>query len=173
MRLVRLPTLKSAPIWLPVTFFLRDVAAWIYVFSYEPGITEKAVRIHHFLLIPGIFFGVEWSTAFNILFGIVLGFGIREAAARRFPLTFTLLVLIWDLVLAGVLAFLVQNSATADHLFRIGMLPGRYLAHLLSSRQIISSPQLLLVTALVTNLSAAFLATAMYVRLRHSDFVHP
>jgi hypothetical protein len=172
MRLVRLPTLKSAPIWLPIAFFLRDVAAWIYVFSYEPGITENAVRIHHFLLIPGIFFGVEWSTAFNILFGIVLGFGIREAAARRFPLTLTLLVLIWNLVLAGVLAFLVDGSASAD-LFRIGMLPGRYLSHLLLSRQLISSPQLLLATALVTNLCAAILATVVYVRVRHSDSRHP
>ena len=67
-----LPSVKSAPIWLPIAFLLRDIAAWIYVFSYEPGITEKAVRIHHFLLIPGVFFGVEWSTVINIAFGIVI-----------------------------------------------------------------------------------------------------
>ena len=27
---------KSATIWLPIAFLLRDIAAWIYVFSYEP-----------------------------------------------------------------------------------------------------------------------------------------
>lgn len=166
IRLVRLPILKSVPIWLPIAFLLRDIAAWIYVFSYEPGITEKAVRMHHFLLIPGIFFGVEWSTVFNIVFGIVLGFGIREAVVRRFPPVFPLLVLTWNLALIGVLAFLAENSDTAHRLFRIGMLPGRYLAHLLVSWRISANPLLLLVLAVTTNFSIAIFATAAYMQIR-------
>ena len=128
---VRLPTLKTAPIWLPVAFLFRDIAAWEYVFSYEPGITEKAVRIHHFLLIPGTFFTVGWSLGLNLLFGLALGFGLREAALRRFPVIFPVIVLIWDGLLTGALWFLVaEDSERVGHLFRIGLMPGSYIAHL-------------------------------------------
>jgi|SRR5580704_23353 hypothetical protein len=160
IHLMRSPTLKSAPIWLPIAFLLRDVAAWVYVFSYEPRITEKAVRVHHFLLMPGVLFGVEWSTVFNIIFGIVLGFGVREAALRHFPFVFPLLILTWNLVLTGVWEFLAEGGDTAGRLFRIGMLPGRYLAHLLVGWKILGNPLLLLAFALTINFSVAILTTA-------------
>src|SRR5208337_2479533 len=102
--------LKGRPfIWLPIAFLLKDFAAWQYVFSYEPGITEKAVRIHHFLLIPGVFYSVEWSTPINIVFGAALGLAVRCAAKQHFPLVFTLIVLTWDFLLTGVLDFAADN----------------------------------------------------------------
>jgi hypothetical protein len=162
---VRLPTLKSAPIWLPIAFLVRDIAAWIYVFSYEPGITEKAVRIHHFLLIPGVFFGVEWSTAINIAFGIALGFAIREASARHFPLAFPLGVLAWNFILTGILDFVAEKSDAVHRLYRIGMQPGKYVAHLLVSWNILSNPQALFVMGLAINFLAAIVATEAYLRV--------
>jgi hypothetical protein len=53
----------------PIAFLVRGIAAWVYVFSYEPGIAEKAVRIHYLLRIPGVFFSVECSTVINIALG--------------------------------------------------------------------------------------------------------
>jgi len=164
---VRLPTLKTAPIWLPVAFLFRDIGAWEYVFSYEPGITEKAVRIHHFLLIPGTFFTVGWSLGLNLLFGLALGFGLREAALRRFPVIFPVLVLIWDGVLTGALWFLVvEDSERVGHLFRIGLMPGSYIAHLFAKSHIVTNQMCLLVMALASNLFLAIAATAAYVPIR-------
>ena len=166
---VHLLTPKYAPIWLPLAFLLRDVGAWIYVFSYEPGITDKAVRIHHFLLIPGVFFDVEWSTFFNLVFAVVLGFALRIAATRHFPLMFSLLVLTWNLVLVGILGFFGEENGTLRRLFRIGMLPGRYLSHLLANWNFVSNWNVLLATTLVTNFLAATALTAVYLRVSHSD----
>lgn len=162
--------MKSAPTWLPVAFLLRDIAAWIYVFSYEPGITEKAVRIHHFLLIPGVFFSVEWSTVINIAFGIALGFALREAGARHFPMAFPLAVLTWNFILTGILDFWSwsEKSDAVLRLWRVGMLPGRYVGHLLSSWKILSNGQVLFVTGLLVNFSLGILATAAYLRIFRS-----
>ena len=164
---VRLPSLKTAPIWLPVAFLLRDFAAWEYVFSYEPGITEKAVRIHHFLLIPGTFFTVGWSLGLNLIFGLAIGFGLREAALHRFPAIFPVLVLIWDCVLTGALYFLVvEDSERIGHLFRMGLMPGSYIGHLFAKSHIVTNPMCLLLLALSSNLFLATVATAAYVNIR-------
>jgi hypothetical protein len=172
---VRPPSLKFAPIWLPIAFLLRDIAAWVYVFSYEPGITEKAVRIHHFLLIPGVFFSVEWSTVINIAFGIGLGFALREAAVRHFPMAFSLAVLTWNFILTGVLDFWSwsEKSDTVLRLYRVGMLPGKYVGHLLSSWKILSNGQVLFVTGLAVNFALAILATAAYLRIFRSNRREP
>lgn len=62
--------------------------------------------------------------------------------------------------------FLAENNETVPRLFRVGMLPGRYLAHLLVSRKILTNPDVLLATALATNLFAAIFATAAYLSVR-------
>jgi hypothetical protein len=163
---VRLPTLKSAPVWLPIAFLLKDIAAWVYVFSYEPGITDKAVRIHHFLLIPGVFFGVELAIPLNLAFGVALGFALRAAAARHFPVVFTLAIMTWNFFLTGLLDFVADKSESVHRLFRVGMQPGRYLAHFLTSWKILSNPHLLFATVLATNIFVAAVATAAYMRIR-------
>ena len=167
---MRLPSGKSAPIWLPIAFLLRDIGAWIYVFWYEPGITEKAVRIHHFLLIPGVFFSVEWSTVINIAFGIGLGLALREAAVRHFPVAFSLAVLTWNFILTGVTDFWSwsEKSDKVLRLYRVGMLPGKYVGHLLSSWKILSNGQVLFVTELAVNFALAILATAAYLHVFRS-----
>lgn len=165
---MRLPRLRAstAPIWLPIAFVIRDFLAWQYVFSYEPGITERAVRIHHFLLVPGIFYGVGWSTPINVLFGLILGLAIRSAARKRFPYAFAILVLAWDFAITGILFFLAETSPAANRLFRIGMLPGRLLAHELYATNIVLNDNLLLTLTLLGNLSTSLALTVMYCRLR-------
>jgi hypothetical protein len=166
---VRLKIAKFAPIWLPIGFFLRDVVAWIYVFSYEPGITAKAVQIHHFLLIPGVFFNVEWAFVFDTLFGVALGFGIREASLRRFPVAFPLLALSWNLILLGIVGFLAPDSHTMAHLFRIGMEPGRHVGHWLLGQHIIfTDPRLLALIMVTINFAAAVGVTAAYVYIQRT-----
>lgn len=166
MRLPRLRT-NTAPMWLPIVFLIRDFLAWQYVFSYEPGITEKAVRIHHFLLIPGVFYGVSWSAPVNVLFGLLLGFAIRLAASKGFPYAFAILVLAWDIVITGILDFLPETSPAAHRLFRIGMLPGRLLSHGLYAAKIILNDNLLFTLMLLGNLGTALMLTVVYCRFRH------
>jgi hypothetical protein len=166
---MRIPRLRAstAPIWLPIAFAIRDFVAWLYVFSYEPGITEKAVRIHHFLLIPGVFYGVEWSTPINVLFGLLLGFAIRLAASRGFPYVFSMLVLAWDFVIAGTFAFLAETSPAVHILYRIGMLPGRLLSHSLYATRMVLNDKLLLTLTLLVNLVTAGVLTVAYCRVRN------
>lgn len=164
---VRPPSLKSAPIWLPIAFLLKDIAAWIYVFSYEPGITEKAVRIHHFLLIPGVFFGVELAIPLNLVFGVALGLALRAAAAHHFPVAFPLAVMSWNFFITGLLDFVADKSESAHRLFRVGMQPGRYVAHFFASWKILSNPHLLFATVLATNVFVAAVVTAAYM------YIHP
>jgi hypothetical protein len=165
MRLPRL-TAKTAPIWLPVAFLIRDFLAWQYVFSYEPGITEKAVRIHHFLLVPGVFYGVNWSTPVNLLFGLLLGLAIRLAASKGFPYSFAILVLAWNFVIAGFFGFLAETSPAARSLFRIGMLPGRLLSHGLYATKMVLNDSLLFTLMILGNLGTALLLTVGVCRLR-------
>ena len=165
---MRVPRLRAstAPIWLPAAFLIRDFLAWQYVFSYEPGITEKAVRIHHFLLIPGVFYGVSWSTPVNVLFGLLLGLAIRLAASKGFPYVFALLVLAWDLLITGILDFVAETRPAAQSLFRIGMLPGRLLSHGLYATKIVLNDNLLFTFMVLGNLGTALMLTVVYCRLR-------
>jgi len=117
------------------------------------------------LLIPGVFFSVELATVFNLVFAVVLGFALRIAAARHFSLTFSLLVLTWNLVLVGILSFFGENNETLRRLFRIGMLPGRYLSHLVANWKIVSNWDVLFAMALVTNFFAAIALTAVYLHV--------
>jgi hypothetical protein len=158
--------LRSPFVWLPTGFFLRDVAAWIYVFSYEPGITEKAVRIHHFLLIPGVFYSVQWSTPINVAFGFVLALALRIAAKHRFALTFTLAVLVWDFILTGLLDFASIGTESKHDWYYFGMMPGRFVSHILAQHKVLPNGQLLYTTILVCNVAAALLVTAAYYRWR-------
>jgi hypothetical protein len=153
---------RYAPIWLPVAFFVRDVAAWVYVFSYEPAIPERPVLIHRFLLMPGVFFNVKWSFAFNIMFGLILGLAIRETAERHFPVWPWLLVLTWDVVLAGIAAFLSADGPGMLRLFRTGMLPGRRLSHYLFRWNLVTHDGWLLFIAITANVALAVLLTMLY-----------
>jgi hypothetical protein len=159
------PGIRIAFVWLPMLFVLRDIAAWVYVFSYEPGITEKAVRIHHFLLMPGVFYSVGLSTPINIGFGIVLGGAIRIAREHRFPLTFTILVLAWDSVVTGILDFAALGSGFSDRLYFFGMMPGRFVSHILAHYRIVSNGQVLFTCNWMFNGATALLLTAAYCRL--------
>jgi len=147
----------------------KDLAAWIYVFSYEPGITDRAVRIHHFLLIPGVFFGTTLAIPLNLAFGFALGFILRMAAAHCFPMAFSLVVMICNFLLTGLLDFVAADSESVHRLFRAGMQPGRYVAHLVAHWRIVSNPNLLFATVLATNVLVATAATAAYRRLRPSQ----
>lgn len=166
---MRLPqvTAKSAPIWLPIVFLIRDFLAWQYVFSYEPGITEKAVRIHHFLLIPGVFYSVAWSTPINVIFGVLLGFLVKFCERRDFPYFFSVFVLASDLVITGILDFLAVASPGARRLFRVGMLPGRLLSHWLFASNLVVNADLLFTITLFGNFGAALLLTFLYLHWRN------
>lgn len=101
------------------------IAACAYVLSYEPGITDKAVRIFQCLLIPGVFFRTDLAIPLNLTFGVALRFILRTAAARRFRMVFSLVVLIWNFMLTGLLDFVAADSASIHRWFRVGMQPGR------------------------------------------------
>ena len=165
--------LKGRPfIWLPIAFLVKDLAAWQYVFSYEPGITEKAVRIHHFLLIPGVFYAVGWSTPTNVAFGAALGLALRRAAKQHFPLAFTLIVLTWDFLVTGIVDFAGNNEA-AHRFYQLGMMPGRFVSHILAAHKVFSNGHVLYTVTLLCNVAAALLITIAYCRLRRKTATSP
>ena len=71
--------LKKRPtIWLlflPVAFFLvKDIIATFIVLSYEPAITEEAVRHYAYALLPGTLFVVTgYAPLVNLVFGAITG----------------------------------------------------------------------------------------------------
>jgi hypothetical protein len=57
--------------------FLRDFLAFQYIFSFEPGITEHAVRVGYMFMLPGSLLGggfiaIGSNMAFAFCIGLVL-----------------------------------------------------------------------------------------------------
>ena len=79
-------TRKNAPIWLPAIIFARDFLAWQYIFSFEPGITEKAVFRGKLFMLPGsLFAGSIGIVLINVAIALAIGIVIRRS--RREPET--------------------------------------------------------------------------------------
>ena len=76
--------LRNAPIWLPILSFVRDFLAFQYIFSYEPGITEHAVRVGYAWMLPGSLIGGGFTAVgSNLLLALVVGFVCRWFAKRN------------------------------------------------------------------------------------------
>jgi hypothetical protein len=77
-------TLRNAPIWLPLLSSLRDFLAFQYIFSFEPGITEHAVRVGYTWMLPGSLVGGGFvAVGSNLLLALVVGLVCRWFADRR------------------------------------------------------------------------------------------
>ena len=76
-------TRKNAPIWLPSIIFVRDFLAWQYIFSFEPGITEKAVFRGKLFMLPGsLFAGSFGIILINVAIALAMGIVIRWSARQ-------------------------------------------------------------------------------------------
>ena len=77
-------TRRNAPIWLPVIVFVRDVLAWQYIFSFEPGITEQAVFRGKLFMLPGsLVAGGFLPMLINIVVAVSIGFAVRWSAQKN------------------------------------------------------------------------------------------
>lgn len=43
---------RNAPFWLPLLSFVKGFLAFQYIFSFEPGITDHAVRLGYTWMLP-------------------------------------------------------------------------------------------------------------------------
>jgi len=76
--------LKTAPIWLPLSILARDFLAFQYILSYEPGITEHAVRVGYMFMLPGSLVGGGMTTVVaNFIIALCVGLLLRTIAIRR------------------------------------------------------------------------------------------
>jgi hypothetical protein len=74
---------RNAPIWIPTLIFVRDFLAWQYIFSYEPGITERAVYIGKLFMLPGSLVpGGFIPMCINLSIGLLIGLFIRRVGSR-------------------------------------------------------------------------------------------
>jgi hypothetical protein len=109
---------------------------------------------------------VQASIVINIIFGLVLGLAMRGAAKLRFPLAFTLIVLTWNLILTGILDFTSHNREGVERLYDLGMMPGRFVSHLLFAHQILGAGLILYTIILLSNVATSLLITVLYRRMR-------
>jgi hypothetical protein len=77
-------SLKNAPVWLPIFSLLKDFAAFQYIFSFEPGITEHAVRVGYMWMLPGSLVGGGFvAVSSNLLLALAIGLFCRWCFNRR------------------------------------------------------------------------------------------
>ena len=81
MTIRQLFTWRNAPIWLPALVLVRDILAWQYIFSFEPGITQEAVFRGKLFMLPGsLIAGGLVPLAINLAIGVGIGFLLRLSA---------------------------------------------------------------------------------------------
>ncbi len=79
-------TRRNAPVWLPALIFLRDFLAWQYIFSFEPGITERAVYRGKLFMLPGsVIAGGFLPMAINL--AVAFGIGLLLRRSARIPIS--------------------------------------------------------------------------------------
>ena len=80
-------TWRNAPFWLPAIVFLRDFLAFQYIFSFEPGITQQAVRRGYLFMMPGSLIGGGFTTILTnlvvaVAIGLLLRFSVRDKKGK-------------------------------------------------------------------------------------------
>jgi hypothetical protein len=74
---------RNAPIWIPALIFIRDFLAWQYIFSFEPGITDRAVYVGKLFMLPGsLVRGAFVPMAINLGIALLVGLFIRWGSLR-------------------------------------------------------------------------------------------
>ncbi len=75
---------QNRPIWMPLLAFFRDFLAFQYIFSFEPGITDHAVKVGYTWMLPGSLIGGGFvAVGSNLLLALAVGLICRWIGIRR------------------------------------------------------------------------------------------